>query len=122
MAPVRLRTSELFLLLFLIISTCAVTPPWIFSVKQNTKTCDDNKCVFNIDVNAKNVEEWGLTFEPASELKCDSFFVSTIFENVDVDVENIGGKVYFCVKSGGVWHHEGEDVYLDANDVIEAEP
>ncbi|KAJ8703796.1 hypothetical protein PYW07_013090 [Mythimna separata] len=41
------------------------------------------------------------------------------FENVAVDVKNDGRKVYFCVKSGGLWHHQGEGVYLDANDVIE---
>ncbi|XP_063899219.1 unextended protein [Helicoverpa armigera] len=122
MALVRLRTSELFLLLFLIINTCAVTPPWIFSIKQNTKTCDVNKCVFNVDVNANNVDEWSLTSEPAdSERKCESFFVSKVFENVVVDVPNDGRKVYFCVRSGGLWHHQGDGVYLDANDVIQTD-
>lgn len=96
-----------------------MTPPWIFSVKTNTKTCDENKCVFNIDVNAKNVDEWSLTPEPASEQICESFFVSKEFEKVSVDVKNDGRKVYFCVKSGGLWHHQGEDVYLDTNDVTE---
>lgn len=119
MALVRLRTSKLFLLLFLIINTCAGTPPWIFSIKPNTKSCDDNKCVINLNVNAKNVDEWSLTYEPASEQSCDSYFVSKLFENVDVNVQNDGRKVYFCVKSGGEWHHQGKGVYLDANDVIQ---
>lgn len=117
MALVRLRTSELFLLLFLIIKTCAGTPPWIFTVQQNAKSCDINECVYNINVNAANVDEWSVTFEPASEQKCDSFFVSKIFENVDVKVDNDGRKVYFCVKHEGVWHHQGKGIYLDANDV-----
>lgn len=99
-----------------------MSPPWIFfSVKQNTKTCDDNKCVYNIDVNSKNVDEWSLTTEPASDQKCESFFVSKVFENVIVDIEKDGGKVYFCVKSGGLWHHQGEGVYLDTSDVIETD-
>lgn len=118
MAFVCLRTSELFLLLFLIINTCAGTPPWIFSVKQNTRTCDVNKCVYNIDVNAVNVDEWSLTVEPASEQSCGLYLVSKVFENVDVNVDKDGRKVYFCVKSDGVWHHRGEGIYLDANDVI----
>ncbi|CAH1642136.1 unnamed protein product [Spodoptera littoralis] len=117
MAAVCLRTSELFLLLFLIISTCAVAPPWIFSVKQYTKTCDVNRCVFDIDVNAKNVDEWSLTLEPASEQKCGSLFVNNVFENVLVELPNDGRRVYFCVKSDGLWHHQGEGVYLDSNDV-----
>lgn len=113
MALVRLRTSELFLLLFLIINTCAVTPPWIFSVKPNSKICDNNNCVYNLNVNAKNVDEWSLTLHPASERKCDSYFVSKSFENVDVDVPNDGRPVYFCVKSNGEWHQQGEAEYLD---------
>lgn len=117
MAALCLRTSELFLLLFLIISTCAVAPPWIFSVKQYTKTCDVNKCVFDVDVNARNVDEWSLTFEPASEEKCGSLFVNKVFENVLVELPNDGRRVYFCVKSDGLWHHKGEGVFLESNDV-----
>ncbi|CAB3224459.1 unnamed protein product [Arctia plantaginis] len=64
------------------------------------------------------VDEWSLTFEPASDQNCGSYLVSKVFENVDINIDNDGRKVYFCAKSDGVWHHQGEGIYLDANDVI----
>ncbi|XP_060809213.1 unextended protein isoform X2 [Amyelois transitella] len=116
MAPVcLLRTSGVFLLLFLITYTCAVSPPWIFSVHINSVSCSD-KCVYNLNVSGEFVE-WSLTSTPGrrGELCKDNLIQKTSVSDVIIEVPP--GKFYFCANSGNGWRHEG--VFLDGSDVIE---
>ncbi|KAG6459975.1 hypothetical protein O3G_MSEX011700 [Manduca sexta] len=113
-----LRTSGLYLLLFLTLNTCAESPPWIFNVKLNNYTCNDNKCVYNLDVSG--LYQWSLTYEavPRDRL-CEPEFDVVSSGNVDIEVPNTEKKLYFCVKSPeGVWLSQGEQLYLDGSDVI----
>ncbi|KAL0853107.1 hypothetical protein ABMA27_012875 [Loxostege sticticalis] len=108
-----LRTSGLFLLLFLIINTCAVSPPWIFSLE---KECVGSKC--GIKVLSSNVYEWSLTARPGARGEpCDPPFEYTqklLVVEVDVPKE----KLYFCAKGAdGEWIHQGDGIYLSADDV-----
>lgn len=108
-----LRTSGLFLLLFLIINTCAVSPPWIFSLE---KECVGSKC--GIKVLSSNVYEWSLTARPGARGEpCEPPFEYTqklLVVEVDVPKE----KLYFCAKGAdGEWIHQGDGIYLSADDV-----
>lgn len=118
MAPVcALRTSGLFLLLFLIINTSAVSPPWILSVRVDNVSCLLNKCVYKLKVNGLNVEEWSLTSEPATR-GCNNFLI--VEKELETELEvPADKKLFFCAKSyDGIWFHQGENVYLDSSDVI----
>lgn len=112
------RTSGLFLLLFLIINTSATSPPRIFNVKVNNFTCSDNVCVYKFDVNVDY--EWSLTYEPAPRGRhCAPEFGIVKTGNV-IELPNTEKRLYFCVKSPtGVWLSQGENLYLDSNDVID---
>ncbi|XP_053623164.1 unextended protein-like [Plodia interpunctella] len=116
MAPVcALRTSGVFLLLFLITNTCSVSPPRIFTVHINTVSCADNKCVYNLDVSG-DFAEWSLTSTPGrrGELCKDNILQQTTAPDVNVEVPD--GKFYFCANFGGGWRHQA--VFLDGGDVI----
>lgn len=120
MAPVCvLRTSGLFLLLFLIINTsAAVSPPWILSVRVDNVSCFQSKCVYKLKVNGLNVEEWSLTSEPATR-GCKEFLIVKKELETEFEVPVLDKKLFFCAKSSdGVWFHQGGNVYLDSNDVI----
>ncbi|CAK1587465.1 unnamed protein product [Parnassius mnemosyne] len=123
MAAVRsLRTSGIFLLLFLITKTNAVSAPWIFSVEVNDKTCSELKCVYNLNVNGLDFDEWSLTYEPAVRgAECGGRFLEEkLTKNVEIVVP-VAKKLFFCAKgSKGVWFHQGESLFLEANDVIGA--
>lgn len=111
---VELRTSGLFLLLFLIVNTSAVPPSWIFSVVVNNVTCDSTKCAYNLDVKG-DFDEWSLTYAPADTGLClPDFFVG---KNGIIEVPSNENRLFFCAKSAGVWQHQGERLYLDADDV-----
>lgn len=112
MATVRcaLRTSGLFLLLFLIVNTSAVSPPWILSVLVNNVTCDSLKCAYKLDVRGE-FDDWALTYTP--DAPCLPDFVA---KNGVVEVPK-QNRVFFCAKSAGVWIHQGDRLYLDADDV-----
>ncbi|CAG9789796.1 unnamed protein product [Diatraea saccharalis] len=112
-----LRTSGLFLLLFLIINTCAVSPPWIFSVNVN-KSCS-TVCDYKLNVNGVNIVEWSLTYKEQQRGDlCEELFVfkETLLD-VQLKVPN-GGKLFFCAKGDdGVWIHQGGEIYLAPDDV-----
>ncbi|RVE44514.1 hypothetical protein evm_010843 [Chilo suppressalis] len=114
-----MRTSGLFLLLFLIINACAVSPPWIFSVNVN-KTCS-NVCAYKLNVNGANVVEWSLTYEERQRGGvCVPPFVlkEKLLLDVEFKVPNDGGKLFFCAKGDdGVWIHQGAEIYLAPDDV-----
>ncbi|XP_028168076.1 metal transporter CNNM4-like [Ostrinia furnacalis] len=110
---VSLRTSGLFLLLFLIINTCAVSPPWILSV---VKECVDDKC--GIKVLSSDVVEWSLTGRRGDrgEVCSPPFYYTQKSSEAVVDVPN--EKLYFCAKGvDGAWLHQGDEIYLSADDV-----
>lgn len=123
MAPVcTTRTSGVFLLLFLIINACALSPPWILSVRVNNVSCIVDKCVYNVDVSGSDVQVWSVTYKPAVRGSLCETPISENFggtENVEFEVDNSDGKLYFCARnSDGVWLHQGEYLYLEAHDVI----
>ncbi|XP_063371668.1 uncharacterized protein LOC134659891 [Cydia amplana] len=111
-----LRTSGLFLLLFLITNAYAVFQPWIFAVSVNKSSCAERKCVLNLNLEVSNVYSWSLTREPAVRgAPCNP----TITKDV-VDTELIVEKnerMFFCAKVGEQWLHQGVGLYLDG-DVI----
>ncbi|KAL4714272.1 hypothetical protein ACJJTC_009624 [Scirpophaga incertulas] len=112
-----LRTSGIFLLLFLILNTSAVSPPWIFTV--NVQQSCGSLCVYKLNVNAVNVNEWSLTYNKQDRgATCEPPFVST---QKSVDVELIvpnAGKLYFCAKGeDGVWIHQGGGIFLAPDDI-----
>lgn len=107
MAVRALRTSGLFLLLFLIISTHTVSPPWILSVRILNSNCAD-VCDYELKVNG-NFEEWSLT----SQLnECTPMFIGK--ERIQVPKT----KLYFCARNDGRWLHQGDELYLENGDVI----
>lgn len=102
-----LRTSGLFLLLFLIKITQTVSPPWILSVRVLNSNCAD-ACDYELNVNG-NFEEWSVT----SQLnECMPMF----YGKETIQVPNT--KLYFCAKIDGRWLHQGNDLYLENGDVI----
>lgn len=113
MAAVRseLRTSGLFLLLFLIVYTSAVSPPWIFSVLVNDVACDSQKCAYKLDVKGE-FDEWSLTYAPGGPCLADY-----VAKNGVVEVPNNGNRVFFCAKSAGLWRPQGDRLFLEADDV-----
>ncbi|KAG7298440.1 hypothetical protein JYU34_018066 [Plutella xylostella] len=128
MAAVRvvLRTSGLFLLLFLIQNSIAVSPPWILSINVNKVSCSNFKCYYDLFVRGSDADKWSLTSKPAargSECKNTDFLLVKSFEfssNFEFDVPNVGGKLFFCAKSSDAdgWFHQGDRLYLEpANDV-----
>ncbi|XP_072943230.1 unextended protein-like [Epargyreus clarus] len=119
MATVRcLRTSGLFLLLFLISNTLAVSAPWIFSVEVVSVSCLE-KCVYELNV-VGNIEEWSLTYVPgALGSQCLPHIVEPA--NVTVKIEVGAEKQYFCAKSGNSWKHQGESLYLEGDVTARAE-
>lgn len=120
MAPVcLLRTSGVFLLLFLLLSACVASPPWIFSVRVNNVSCTDNTCYYNVNVTGNGVKEWSLTSKPGvrGELCENIVSIERTLNNVDIKVSK-SGKLYFCAKGIYGWTHQGSSIFLDANDVI----
>ncbi|XP_068625897.1 unextended protein-like [Battus philenor] len=118
MAAARsLRTSGFFLLLFLY-KTSAVSEPWIFSVDAKDISCSELKCVYSLNVSGLGYDVWSLTESPAA---CADRFVEGEFnKNVEISVP-VAKKLYFCAKgSDGAWSHQGENVFLEAGDVIGA--
>ncbi|XP_004927345.2 unextended protein [Bombyx mori] len=118
----QIRTNGIFLLLFSLIITCAASPPWILSVSVNNYTCSD-VCVYDISVDSLN--EWSLTYKyvPRGDL-CETVVSESAkySKNIIVEVPKTIEKVYFCVKSAdGVWLSQGDEVFLDKNDVIRTE-
>lgn len=110
------RTSGVFLLLFLITSTCTVSPPWIFSVNINDVSCVDNKCVFDLNVSGDFVE-WSITSEAGARGElCDDFAEPKKSGSNVIEVPKTG-KWYFCANGPDGWRHQL--VYLDASDVSE---
>lgn len=111
-----MRTSGLFLLLFLIINTQAVYQPWIFTASVNKSQCENEKCVLNLNIQVSNVDLWSLTRSPASRGQpCSPTIVKDVNDN-DLIV-GVDEKLFFCVQVDGVWIHQG--LYLEG-DVIEA--
>ncbi|XP_063543882.1 unextended protein-like [Cydia strobilella] len=111
-----LRTSGLFLLLFLITNAYAVFQPWIFAVSVNKSSCAEQKCVLKLNLEVSNVDSWSLTPEPAVR---GALCNPTITKDV-VDTELIvekNDRMFFCAKVGEQWLHQGVDLYLDG-DVI----
>ncbi|XP_013139294.1 PREDICTED: metal transporter CNNM4-like [Papilio polytes] len=123
MAAVRsLRTSGVFLLLFLLKITNASSGPWIFSVDVNEKACSELKCVYNLNVNGLDIDVWSLTEVPAARGgDCEGRFLEEkSTKNVELIVP-VAKKLFFCAKGpDGVWYNQGESLFLEANDVIEA--
>ncbi|CAH2062154.1 unnamed protein product, partial [Iphiclides podalirius] len=121
MAAVRaLRTSGIFLLLFLIIRTQADTAPWIFAVNVNDRACSELKCVYNLNVNGFGFDVWSLTYVPAARGGgCEGRFLEQKLTKAVELVVPAAEKLFFCARgSDGVWYHQGAGLFLDGNDVI----
>ncbi|XP_048003344.1 unextended protein-like isoform X2 [Leguminivora glycinivorella] len=111
-----LRTSGLFLLLFLITNAYAVFQPWIFAVSVNKSRCADEKCVLNLNLEVSNVESWSLTREPAVRgALCNPTITKDVLDTELIVQKN--DRMFFCAKVGEQWLHQGVDLYLDG-DVI----
>jgi hypothetical protein len=108
-----IRTSGVFLLLFLILNTHATSPPWILSVNYLYNCVD---CVNKIHVNGTGIFEWSITYKKQEKGQiCKEPFVVRETE-LDVEVYIPGGEWYFCAKGeDGVWIHQ--DVFLAPDDV-----
>ncbi|KAJ0170046.1 hypothetical protein K1T71_014652 [Dendrolimus kikuchii] len=108
------RTNVIFLL-FIVLTTYALSPPWIFDVKIDDFVCYNEKCVYNLRVDGVN--EWSLSFEPATKgSSCIPDFGAVKDKKAVFEVAE-GDKLYFCVRKDGIWVHAGEDLFLDAGDV-----
>lgn len=107
------RTSNLFLLLFLIINTSAASPPWILSVTVENVLCE-SVCDYKLSLKGDFVE-WSLTYAPGpAGTQCLPDLVGKDVVRVPIS-EN---RLFFCAKSAqGAWFHQGERLYLDVGDV-----
>lgn len=108
------RTSGIFLLLFLIISASAVSPPWILSVVKECKI----KC--GLKVISSGVKEWSLTEASGKRgALCTPPFVSK-HQFLDVQIDVPEKNLYFCVLGDdNLWYHQGDGIYLSPDDVIQ---
>lgn len=116
-----IRTSGLFLLLFLSQNTIADNSPWIFIPLLKSSSCTELKCDYNLKVSG-NYNSWSLTSDPGK--KSGECSTKTLINplNVDVQLEGIDdNKLYFCAESENVWYHQGVDLFLESGDVISAE-
>ncbi|KAI5632957.1 metal transporter CNNM4 [Phthorimaea operculella] len=106
------RTSSVFLLLFLLKYTSA-SHPRIFDVKVNTVKCGGQSCAFDLNVEG-DFNGWALTSVPArAGSACQPFGV---VKNNEIQVP-ISNKWFFCAGNENGWFHQGEGVYLEADDV-----
>lgn len=115
-----LRTSGLFLLLFLFRNAASAPPPWILSVRINALSCDEVKCDYNLTVSGLGVNKWSLTLEPAARgAECYATVLgSSESTSAVLELQNGAERRYFCAESDGVWLHQGDSLYLEpANDV-----
>lgn len=79
----------------------------------NNITCDTIKCAYKLDLKG-DFEKWSLTYSPPASGPCLPDFVGG---NGFVEVPNNEYRLYFCAESGGVWHHQGDRLFIDADDV-----
>ncbi|XP_049883207.1 unextended protein-like [Pectinophora gossypiella] len=107
-----LRTSGVFLLLFLLKSSCG-SPPWILSVRVSETACKDNNCALKFDVNGE-FDQWSLTHIPAVRGSLCSQFVPVIENKIELISKE---KLFFCAKNANGWFHQGERLYLEPDDV-----
>lgn len=104
-----------------------VNAQWIFSLNIEKKTCD-NICVYDIIVRGNlNNTSWDITREPANRGHlCQSVIHSNYKLNIlhelnyklEVLLPYDDEKLYVCLKSNGVWVHQGVNIFLEPkNDV-----
>lgn len=116
-----IRTSGLFLLLFLTTNAHTNSPPWIFSVVINDKSCTGTTCDYEVILNGINVNQWSLTFVPAErggDCRANEFVVNSFDLSSGFRVPNTERKLYFCASSGNGWLHQGTTLYLEPTDDV----
>lgn len=121
MAAVRsLRTSGIFLLLFLLTQTHATSAPWIFAVDVNARACSELKCVYNLNVNGLGFDVWSITYVPAARGEgCEGRFSDQKPTKGVELVVAVGEKLFFCARGAdGEWYHQGAGLFLEGSDVI----
>ncbi|XP_041988954.1 unextended protein-like [Aricia agestis] len=114
-----LRTSGVFLLLFLL-NNALSSAPWILSVNVKHVSCDKEKCEYLLNVFG-NIKSWSLTPEAGERggVCLTKFYKNTANSDVKFVTRNDGKKLYFCSESeNGEWFHQGDGLYLVGDDVI----
>ncbi|GBP32694.1 hypothetical protein EVAR_16857_1 [Eumeta japonica] len=128
MASVRhvLRTSSLIIFILLLCDNNVDAQKYVRTVSVDGKACDYRSCDYSLRIESDNaqlgvVDSPGVEGGPCSPVAVLHKDPEGSPAGVRVSLPCFGGKYYFCAKSGGVWLHQGEGVFLEAcGDVIRA--